>query len=202
MWKNILRLFLSAEELHVVDDQHVHHLIEVAEVVHRVVPHCVNELMRESLRADVEDGFVWLAVFDFQPNGMCRWVFPSQPSVNQKGVEGGSTRLVGHGKSSASGKPVALSFNEVVECIVGVQVGVNVQLTQTRNHEGILDRRRFADDGHGHFRIARCADFGGGHADGVWAAGGSTMDVLHDDAVFQASVRTQFFSYRFAQQDT
>ena len=26
------------------------------------------------------------------------------------------------------------------------------------------------------------------------------MDVLHDDAVFQASVRTQFFSYRFAQQ--
>lgn len=26
------------------------------------------------------------------------------------------------------------------------------------------------------------------------------MDVLHDDAVLQACVRTQFFSYRFAQQ--
>ena len=26
------------------------------------------------------------------------------------------------------------------------------------------------------------------------------MDVLHDDAVFQACIRTQFFSYRFAQQ--
>ena len=26
------------------------------------------------------------------------------------------------------------------------------------------------------------------------------MDVLHNDAVFQASVRTQFLSYRFAQQ--
>ena len=75
--EDILRLFLSAEELHVVDDQHVHHLIEVAEIVDRVVPHCVNELMRESLRADVQDRFVRLAVLDFQPNGVREVGFPS-----------------------------------------------------------------------------------------------------------------------------
>ena len=81
--EHILRLFLSTEELHVVDDQHVHHLIEVAEVVDRVVSHCVNELMREALRADVEDGFVRLAALDFQPNGMCEVGFSEpNPSVN------------------------------------------------------------------------------------------------------------------------
>ena len=200
MEEHILGLFFSAEELHIVNDEDIHHLVEMTEVIHRVVAHSINELVGEALRADVQDGLVWLAVLDFQADGVGQVRFPeTDPAINQEGVECRATRLVGHGKSCASCQTVALTFDEFLEGVVGVQVGVDVQLPQSRNHEWILDWGRFAYDGHGHLRISCRTDFGGGHVHCV-RAGGASMDLLHDDAVFQTGIRTQFFPYGLAEQ--
>ena len=68
--EHVLRLLLAAEELHIVDDEHIHHLVEVAEVVDRVVAYCVDELVREAFGAHVQHRLVRLTVLDFQPNGV------------------------------------------------------------------------------------------------------------------------------------
>jgi chromosomal replication initiator protein len=63
----------------------------------------------------------------------------ADPAVNQQGVESGSSRLVCDGVSCASRKAVALSFNEVVERVVGIQVGINVQFPEAWDHKRVLD---------------------------------------------------------------
>ena len=199
--EHVLCLLLAAEKLHIVDDEHVHHLVEVAEVVDRVVPNRVDELVREALGAHVQHCFVRLTVLDLQPNGVRKMRFAqTNSSVDEEGVEGRSARLVGHRESGAARKTVALAFDKVLKGVVGIQVRVNVELTKSWNHKRILDGGRFAYDRHGHFSVAGCTHFCGGHVDGVRAAGCTAMDVFHDDAVFQARVRTQFFPYRFAKQ--
>ena len=121
--EDVLCFLLATEKLHIVDDEHIHHLIEVAEIIDRVVPNSINELMRESLGADIEHRFVRLATFDFQPNGMRQVCFSqTHPSVNKKRIERRPSRFVGHGKTGASCKAVALSFNEVFEGVVGIEV--------------------------------------------------------------------------------
>ena len=64
MEEDILSLFFSTEELYVVNNQHVYHLIEVAEVVHCVVSDRVNKLMSESFRGNIQDCFVWSLIFN------------------------------------------------------------------------------------------------------------------------------------------
>ena len=58
----------------------------------------------------------------------------------------------------------------MLEGVVGVEVGINVEFAQPRNHKGILDGGGFADNGHGHFRIAGGAHLSRRHVDGVRAA--------------------------------
>ena len=41
----VLRFFLAAEKLHVINEQHIHHLIEVTEIVYRVISNRINELV-------------------------------------------------------------------------------------------------------------------------------------------------------------
>ena len=169
--EHVLCLLLAAEELHIVDDQHIHHLVEVAEVVDRVVAHCVDELVREALGAHIQHRLVRLTVFDFQPNGVREVrLAQSNTTVNEEGVERRAAGLVGHGKTCASCKSVALAFNEMLEGVVGIEVGINVEFAQPRNHKGILDGGGFADNGHGHFRIAGGAHLSRRHVDGVRAA--------------------------------
>jgi hypothetical protein len=58
MEEHVLRFLLAGEELHIVDDQHVHHLVELREVAHGVVLHRLDELLGELLRRYVEDRLV------------------------------------------------------------------------------------------------------------------------------------------------
>jgi len=169
--EHVLRLLLATEELHIIDDEHIHHLVKVAEVVDRVVSNGVNELVREALRAHVQHCLVRLTVLDLQPNCVREVrLAQSNTAVDEEGVEGGSARLVGHGKTGASCKSVALAFNKVLEGVVGVEVGINVEFTQPRNDKGILDGGGFADNGHGHLRISGGAHLSRRHVDGVRAA--------------------------------
>ncbi len=201
MEEDVLCLFLATEELHVVDDQHIHHLVEVAEVVDGVVPNGVDELVREALRTHVEHRLVRLLVLDLQPNGVGEMRFAqTHTSVDQEGIEGCSARFVGHGETCAPRKTVAFTFDEAVERVVGIQVGVDVQLAQTWNHKRILDGGGLSHNRHGHFCVPSGTHFSGGNVDRVGAAGDPFAGVLHDDAVFQTSLRAKLFAHSFAQQ--
>ena len=46
--KHVLRFFLAAEELHIINDEYIHHLIEVTEVIDSVVADRIDELVGET----------------------------------------------------------------------------------------------------------------------------------------------------------
>ena len=127
--------------MNVVDQQHVHHLIELAEVANGVVLHRLNELLRELLRRYVQDRLVRMILLDLDPNGVRQVRFAqTNATIDQQRIEGGATRLLGHGVTSAPRKTVAIALDEVVERIVRVQVRLDLYLTKAGNDERILDR--------------------------------------------------------------
>ena len=96
--EDILRFLLAAEELNVIDDEHINHLIEMTEVIHRIVSDGIDELVCEFLRAHVQYREFRLTRFDLKPNGVRKVGFSqSRPAINQQGIEGSSTGFVGYG---------------------------------------------------------------------------------------------------------
>ena len=72
----ILRFLFAAEELYIVNDEYIHHLVKMTEIVDSVVPHGVDELMREPFRAHIQNSLIRLAILDFQTNRMRKMGFP------------------------------------------------------------------------------------------------------------------------------
>ena len=133
----ILGRLLAAEKLNVINDQHVHHLIEVTEVIDRIVSHGVNELMGESFRAHIKHRLVRLTVFDLESDGVSLMRFPqSHATINQEWVESSTSRFVCDSESCTARQPVALAFDKVLESVVGVEVGIKLSL---RNLESRTD---------------------------------------------------------------
>ena len=86
--EDVLGLLFAAEELYVINEQHIHHLVEVTEVVDGIIPHRINELVGELFRANVEHGEFGIAFLDLQTNGVCKVrLTKTRRSVDQQWIE-------------------------------------------------------------------------------------------------------------------
>ena len=195
----VLGFLLSAEELNVVHNEDIHQLVEVREVVDAVVPHGINELVGELLGVHIQHGLFRGPILDLDSNGMGQVGFAqSDRAVNQEGVEGRSTWLLGDSKTCTARKPVALTFNQVFKAVLGIQVGIDVELLEARNHKRILDGRFCGIHGHLHRTVANSRVVRGRQLHGVGR--GSSHRLFHDDGILQPRILAQLFANGFSQQ--
>src|SRR5690606_4365523 len=127
--ENVLRFLFACEELHIVNDQHVHHLIELLEVSHGVVLHSFNELLRELLCGNIENGLLRVVALDLDADGMGEvGLAQAYTTIDQQRVECSATRLLRYGETGAPCQAIAIALDEVLKGIVRVQVALYLDL--------------------------------------------------------------------------
>ncbi len=125
--------------------------------------------------------------------------FPeTDTAVKQERVEGSLTRLGGDGVAGSACKAVAISFEEVLERVICIKLGINVNFFDSRNNEGV--GYRLADvDRHVDRRVAGVyLPRRSGDVDGVLAP--FIKVVFHDNRVFQTAIRAEEMLDCLAQQ--
>ena len=123
-------------------------------------------------------------------------------TVNQQGVERRTAWLVGHREACRSCKTIALSFDELPKVVIGVQIGIDVQLAQTRNDKRILNWGVVNTGGQWNCRVLCRLPIGHRHLHRIRArlAVACCSRILHDNAVFKTRVWTEFFVNGLAQE--
>ncbi len=191
MEEHILCLLLAGEELHVVDEENVHHLIELREVTHGIVLHRFDELLRELLGRNVEDRLVRMVLLDLDADGMREMrLTQTYTTVDQQRIEGCASRLLRNGITGTAGQSVAIPFDERIEGIVPIEVAFDLDLPQTGNDERVLDGAVGHIDRQRHGGVLHLARIAGRHLHGVRV--GILEAVLHDDGILQTPFITQF----------
>ena len=191
MEEHVLRLLLAREELHIIDDEHVHHLVELCEVAHGVVLHRFDELLGELLCWNVQDGLVRVMLLDLDADGVCEVRFAEpHAAVDQQRIEGGASGLLRHGITGTAGQSVAIPFDEGVEGVVGVEVALDLDLAQAGDDERVLDGAVGHIDRERHSGVLHLAGVARRHLHGVRV--GVLEAVLHDDGILQSPFVTQF----------
>src|SRR4051794_1506932 len=92
--ESVLATFCAVKELHIVNDQDINQLIEVYEVVDRIVAAMILELVDEFFRAYVQHNLLWMKALYLVANCLTKVCFSqSDTTINNQWVEGVSARL-------------------------------------------------------------------------------------------------------------
>ena len=123
-------------------------------------------------------------------------------AVDQQWIEGRASRFVGYCESGRTGQSIALAFNELTEIVIRVQVGVDVQLAQSRDYEWILDGSVVDASRQRDSRVLSGLSIRHRHLHSVRTrlTVSACPSIFHDDAVFQSRIGPQFFVNGLAQQ--
>ena len=171
MEEDILCLFFSGKVMDIIDDQHIDHLVEMDEIVLVVVPYRVDELVDELVGGDIKTVFSGKLVFHLESDGMGQMGFPkARIAVKQQWVEGGFPGVAGNGKTCGTCQPVAVAFNKIFKGITLDQLGVDLDLFQSRDDKRIRDLFGCAAvqvNGHGYGRVCGCFFLGCRNVDGI-----------------------------------
>ena len=138
-----LGLFLSTEELDVVNDQQIDLAIEKGEVADAVVLDSLNELIRKALAGDVKNiciGAIRVQVVSYGLNKV--GLAQADASVQKKWIEARPAGLLGYGKRCTPSQSVAISFDEAIKRIDRVQAWIGPNLLNSGNDERVADGRR------------------------------------------------------------
>ena len=137
--EHVLRLLLATEELHVVHDEDVRELIEVGEVVDTVVPHRVDELVRELLRVDVEDRLLREAVLDFNSDRVGEvGLSKTNRAVDEQRIEGCTAGFWATANPALRAKQLLSPSMKLSKLYFEFEVGVDVQLLKGGITKGFL----------------------------------------------------------------
>ena len=190
-----LCLFLARQKLHIVEHQHVHLQVKIHEALHIVVANGFNELVREFLARNVQHKPAAVVLLDEIADGLHQVRFAqAHATIQQQRIERGDARFLRHGHASRATQPVAISLNEVIECINRVQVrsvAVAFKLVQVK--------RAFVFFGVDvHLRVAVLRGLVGGYINDVGAV--LFIALVNHHLVFQSSFRPEFRVNGFAQQ--
>src|SRR5258708_24418931 len=92
MEEYILCLFFSGEELNIIQNKHINHLVEMNEVILCVVLYSINKLIRKFFRGDIQNNFFRVLILYFNTYGMHKMgLSHSDTTIYKKRVEGSST---------------------------------------------------------------------------------------------------------------
>ena len=114
-------LTVAAEEVNVVDHQHVHCAEAVTERVHVVVLNRVDELIDEAVAREVEDACVPVALEHALADGLKQMRLPqTDPAVDEQRVVRFAGRIADVDRGSVR-QAIARAGDEIIEDVVGVQ---------------------------------------------------------------------------------
>ena len=116
MEEDVLCFFLTAEELYIINNEYIDHLVKMREVVHGIVFHGINELVREFFATDIKNSFVFRLVLDLNTDSVSEVSFTkTNTTIYKEWIESGTTGLVGYCIAGTACKAVAIPFNKGVE---------------------------------------------------------------------------------------
>ena len=120
MEKPLLGLLLAAHELHVVNQQHLHAAVALAELLGGAVADGRNEVVGKLLRRDVQDALATaggLLADGVEEVGLAQ----AHAGIQEQGIVG-LARGVGHRLGGAEGHAIGVAHHEAVERILAVEV--------------------------------------------------------------------------------
>src|SRR5579871_1222511 len=92
--ESILRFFRFAEKLNIIYYQYIHQLVEMYEIVDRIVLAVINELIDEFFGAYIQHHFILMHSFHFIADCLNKMRFAkANPTINYQWVEGISSRF-------------------------------------------------------------------------------------------------------------
>ena len=125
----ILCFVLAGEELNIINDQYVYHLIEVHKIIGVVILDGINELYSEFFGSNVQYGLAREFFFNFNSNGLGQVSFSkSDTTIYKEWVESGSARFFCDSSSGRTCQSVAIAFDEVLKGVVRVELRLYVDL--------------------------------------------------------------------------
>ena len=129
--ERVLRLRYPRKFLYVVNDEHVNGLVEVDEVIDRIVAHRVGILHLKQMGGHVEHPLIRIQFFDFGADGVHQMrLAHARCPINEQRVEDGLGRIESYGFGHAAREFVAFSLYESFEVVVTFQV--RIQLSHQR----------------------------------------------------------------------
>ena len=111
----------SRKFLNVVNQKYIYRLIEIEEIILRVVPYRVGVLNLESICRNVEHSFARVHLFCHNSDGIGKVSFSyTRFSINEKWTENSFPRIVGDAQGGSACQFVAFAFNQIVEIKINI----------------------------------------------------------------------------------
>ena len=191
--KDLLGFLFVGQKLDIVDDEDVDHLVEVYKIIDGVVLDGMDNLVRELFGGNEEDGLVGKLLDHFVADGLCEVCFPqADVSKDDQGVKGGGAGALRDGDTGRAGQPVAVSFDERSESILGIELGIDLDLFDPGDDERVFDvLGGNASRAIGGTTLGAIVFLGDG---AVGRAVGAVSLTAHQDLVFQPAPFAQLLS--------
>ena len=124
--EGVLGAGLVGELLYIVNYQYVHRLVVVQEVGYCILDDRIHIMCLEVVGSNVEHYLVGKPLLDVYAYGLGQMgLAETGTSVNKKRIVCGAAGILGDGHSGCAAEAVAVTLDEVVEGVVGVEVGVD-----------------------------------------------------------------------------
>jgi len=188
MEEDILGFLFVGEVVNIVQDQDIHHLVEMDEIIGRMAFEGIYKLLGKLLGADVQHRLVGEQLTNLVADGLGQMGFAKTCStVQHQGIEGSGPWFGSYCETCRPSKAVAVTLHKRIESITRIQLGIHLHLFEAGDDKRILDGLSDVD---GHL------DFGpallpgpSGHLNGIGS--GFALMVFHHHRVFQTTVMPQ-----------
>ena len=122
--------------LHIIDNQHIDGLIEVDEVVDRILSTGIGKLHLEQTGTDIEHAFLRIHLLAAHTDGVDEVrLATTRGAIDKERIERRLTRMLCNRKAHRTGQLVGIAFDIVLESLLGIQLRVQ----SLRN--GSIERR-------------------------------------------------------------
>ena len=113
--------------LNIINNQHVDALIEVDEVVGRVMTHRVGKLHLEQAGRDVKDAFLGIGLLTAHTDSIHKMgLATARGTVNKERIKCGLSRMLGNGEADGTRQLVGITLDEVLEGLLRIKLGIQL----------------------------------------------------------------------------
>jgi len=136
--ESILSSRLPRQFMDVINQEHVYKLVEMRKIIGGLVPASIHELLGKQFSRYIQNGQIRIVQLGLQANGVQQMRFAKPGSaVHEQGVETGLARLLSYGITRCPSQTVAIPFHKIIKRIVLIQLRIDLDLLQARNHKRI-----------------------------------------------------------------
>ena len=139
--------------LNIIHNEQVDGLVEIDEVVHRVLPHSIRILHLKQASGHIEHAVLGIHLLTTHANGIDEMgLTTTRRAEDEEGIESGLARMLGYGEADCTRQLVTVSFHEVMESLLRIKLWIKILGNGSVQHTGCLVatvcRLRAVDTGH------------------------------------------------------